>query len=139
MNELKKYWKEILFLILVVVAYYKIKQAITAAKRKAADKVTKDVILADIENGSTQNFQLLAAQIYEDIWGSIDSNEADIIRILNLVGQTGYPKLAQAYAAETATYWNEWYTARNLMSDLNWCMDSSDWQKVTYSPANIVY
>ena len=38
LNEIKKYWKEILFIILVIVAYYKIKIIVAAAKRKEADK-----------------------------------------------------------------------------------------------------
>mgnify|MGYP003402896422 CR=1 FL=1 len=135
MNEItetvKKYWKEILFLILVVVAYYKIKEVIAAAKRKAADKVTKDVIQEDIDKGGGENMDALAAQIYQDIYGTwYDSNEANIIRILNLVGVTGYPLLKKSYESMKSV----WGTPFNLMSDLNTCMTTDDFKLVNYSP-----
>lgn len=131
MNELKKYWKEILFLILVLLSYYKIKTFYNSQARKKADAVTREELSNNSANAA-QNLNEIAVSMYYAIYPQEffgNSDEPAIIALCNLVGRENWAAFKQAYATKNAGFWGD----RNLMSDLSLCLDETDRSQIKFT------
>ena len=131
MNELKKYWKEILFVVLALLAYYKIKTFYNSQQRKKADAITREELSNDSANAA-QNLNEIAVSMYYAIYPQEffgNSDEAAIIALCNLVGRENWAAFKQAYATTNAGIWGD----RNLMQDLSTCLDAEDRAQIRFT------